>query len=364
MEYPRVKPEHAPYRLRDGRIRIGTRVYGIAAEIEDPDGWIWELIRRLDGTRTPEEIVTDVLADRPGLAHADVEEALGELLASGYVEDAHASVPATLTAREQERYGRSAAFFRWVDLVPRAQPWHAQVRLKESRVTVVGLGGTGGTAALQLAASGVGRLHCVDDDVVELSNLNRQTLYTEQDIGRPKVDAALERLRQANSDIEVTGERRRIRVPADFEDLVADCDVLALCADEPIEMRKWVNRVCLAAGRPWVDGGYNGPLISGAPYVPGQGPCFECLREQEERRLKDDAPADPNARTEPPPTARGVIAPSAAISGSLVAYSVMALLTGVPELAANRVYGMNLVVPEVLMSHPPLPSCPACGASR
>lgn len=72
-----------------------------------------------------------------------------------------------------------------LDLTPRASTWEPQERLRRALVTVIGVGGTGGVAALALAASGVGRLHCVDPDVVELSNLSRQVIYTEDDKRQP-----------------------------------------------------------------------------------------------------------------------------------------------------------------------------------
>jgi molybdopterin/thiamine biosynthesis adenylyltransferase len=98
-------------------------------------------------------------------------------------------------------------FFRWIDLQPRDSAWEPQLRLKRSSVLLIGLGGTGGVAGLALAATGVGRLHCVDGDAVELSNLNRQVAYAEIDIGRSKVDACVERLRGQNS-IHGSGRRR------------------------------------------------------------------------------------------------------------------------------------------------------------
>ena len=100
-----------------------------------------------------------------------------------------------------------------MDLTPRESTWHAQLRLRRSKAIVIGLGGTGGAAAMALAMSGVGHVHCVEPDLVELSNLNRQILYTEKDIGLPKVDAAVERLRSSNSDIMVTGDRVEVDGP-------------------------------------------------------------------------------------------------------------------------------------------------------
>ncbi len=195
MRRPRVKPEHAPYRVGGERIRIGGMSYGLAAEIEDPTGALWTLLGSLDGTRSVDGAVAATAARHPGTPPALLEQAVADLVAAGHVEDAAGPEPAGLTARDKARHDRGRRWFRWVDLVPRASSWDAQARLARSRVTVVGLGGSGAGAAAALAASGVGRLHCVDPDAVELSNLNRQVLYSEDDIGRPKVDAALERLR-------------------------------------------------------------------------------------------------------------------------------------------------------------------------
>jgi molybdopterin-synthase adenylyltransferase len=193
-----------------------------------------------------------------------------QLLASGYVEDAAGPIPVNLTDRDLHRYDRAVGFFRWLDLTPRASSWEPQAQLRAASVTILGVGGSGGTAALALAASGVGRLNCVDPDDVELSNLSRQVLYTEGDIGKPKADCAVARIAQLNSDIEVTGKRMEATSTDDVLGLIADCDVLLLTADRPPELRVWVNRACLTAKRPWVYGGYHGPLIQNGVFVPGE----------------------------------------------------------------------------------------------
>ncbi|MEV4621417.1 ThiF family adenylyltransferase [Asanoa sp. NPDC049573] len=131
---------------------------------------------------------------------------------------------AVLSNRERERYSRGRLFYRWIDLRPGATGWEPQLLLRAARMVVAGLGGTGGAAASALAASGVGRLHCVDSDTVEVSNLNRHLLYTEADLGRSKVDAAVERLRALNPDIVVTGERLAITGVDDLAGLAKGCD--------------------------------------------------------------------------------------------------------------------------------------------
>lgn len=362
---PRVKPEHGLHLLTGQRIRIGGSVYGIAAEVIDNTGAIWTMLNAADGTRTADEIVRDVLSAHPAERGEAVFAALDRFTQAGYLEDAAASDPPELTLREKQRYDRSRLFYRWVDLSPRTTSWEPQLRLRRARAVVVGLGGTGGAAALALAASGVGRLHCVDGDVVELSNLNRQVMYGEDDIGRAKVDVSVERLRRLNSDIEVTGERREVRNETDVRHLVDGCDVLVLCADQPGAIRAWTNRVCLETGTPWVDAGYHGPVVTAAAYTPGRGPCYECvwLAEYEKKRT-DDPGLGYSVERE---SSSAVTAPSAGLSGHLAAHLAAAVITGVPAIEPGQMQGINLVAADqhFLISHPPHPRCPAgCGAGR
>jgi len=356
---PRVRPEHRPYQISGGMIRIGGGAYGIAAEVSDPTGSVWTLLSAMDGSRGVAQIVTEVQAAYPDVTADTVRSALAQFVEAGYVDDAAAPPPVALTARDQERHDRGRRFYRWIDQRPTATGWEPILALREARITVVGLGGTGGHAALALAAAGAGRLHCVDDDRVELSNLNRQILYTEDDIGRGKADAAAERLRRINSDIQITSSSQAVTGEAGLRMLAADCDVLVLSADRPRDITSWTNRACLATRTPWVDSGYDGPGIAVAAYVPGQGPCLECNRAHErERQPVRDVEIDADANL-----ANAVIAPSAGISGQLAAMLATALVTGVPAVTAGQIRGLSLIAPEYtfVLTESRLPGCPACG---
>ncbi|MFI5810851.1 HesA/MoeB/ThiF family protein [Streptomyces sp. NPDC051643] len=406
LRRPRIKPEHRAYRTIDGNVRIGSVIHGIGAEIADPEGWVWTLVGAMDGTREPAEVVDAVLRAHPGLpglTDEDTRQAMADLLDAGFVEDAGAPVP--VSGRERVRYSRGVPLLRWMDLGPRANPWDAQLRLGSARVLLIGVGGTGGHAAQSLVASGVGHLHCVDPDVVELSNLNRQPLFRESDLGRPKVEAALGTLRALNSDVTVTGERQEVRGPEDLAELVRSgapevprplpvpvprpfqvphplpdppgaprppeaprasepYDLLVLAADRPDDIRRWANRVCLAAGLPWVDAGYRGPLVTAGVHVPGRGACWECLRATEVARRdlrlapgQDEEAASPHLPWNP------ASAVTAGLSGGLLAHAALALLTGVPALDPGFRFGMNLMLPgdPVLERSPRRPDCPACG---
>lgn len=377
MRRPRIKPEHRAYRTVDGDVRIGSVVHGIGAEILGPDGWVWTLVEAMDGTRGPDDVVAEVTRRhlRLALDDEDVTGAMDDLTEAGYVEDAGAPPPAELTARERERYGRGMTLMRWMDLRPRTSSWEPQTLLRRARVLLLGVGGTGGAAARDLVASGVGHLHCVEPDVVELSNLNRQTLFREDDLGRPKLDAALAALRALNADTTLTGERREVRGPDDLEDLLTRApdtagdpdrpyDLLLLAADRPPEIRRWVNRVCLATGTPWAEAGYRGPLVSVGVFAPGRGACWQCLRDAEaERRDLRLAPGQDEDVASPRMPWNPVNAVTAGLSGSLLAHAALTLLCGIPPVEPGCRFGLNLMVPgdPVLQRSERRDDCPACG---
>ncbi|QIS09076.1 HesA/MoeB/ThiF family protein [Nocardia arthritidis] len=361
MVRPRIKPELVPYVTVDGNIRIGATIHGIGVEIADPDGWIRTLIDALDGTRSPGEIIAAVRSGSPG---APVTEALQQLSDAGLLEDAGAPVPPELP--EPERYSRGVAFLRWIDRTPRSTAWDMQLRLNRSRVLLIGIGGVGGTVAQGLVASGVGHLHCVDFDTVDLSNLNRQILFREKDIGAPKVEAAVDRLRALNSTVLVTGEQRRVDGRSDIAELLRPgYDLLALCADRPRNIRRWVNRECLAADLPWVVGGYHGPRTSAGMYGPGA--CWECAHDSDAESGDTRMPAGMTVESLAPQLPwHPVNAVSAGITGNLVTHFALSALTGAPPFEPGSRYEVNLANLEATAPEriPPRPGCPGCGDTR
>jgi molybdopterin/thiamine biosynthesis adenylyltransferase len=356
---PRVKPELLTQKLVDGRVRIGGVTYMVAGCINDPTGIVWTLVQSLDGTRRLEEVIVAVREAHPGVGEAKVRADIAVLAEAGYLDDADEQPPKTLSQREIQRYAPSRCFYRWVDPHPR-NSWDPQLRLRDAAVTLVGVGGIGSTAALALACSGVGRLHCVDPDVVELSNLNRQILYDEGDVGRTKVDAAVQRLRAYNSDITVTGEVFGITCEDDYAKLVADCDLLLVAADGPADCRELANRACLAADTPWIDSSYFGPACFAILFVPGQGPCYECaLRHHGEKMLQlgSDEAIPPCDLINP------VTAPVAMMSGQLMAQMALAWITQSMPVVPGQLRGVDLLAADhnYVTDYHRDPDCSVCG---
>lgn len=153
--------------------------------------------------------------------------------------------------------------------------YEGQLRLKNARVCVVGAGGLGSPIAIQLAAMGIGYIRIVDRDVVELSNLHRQVLYTDKDIGYVKVERAAERLKAINPYIKV--ESLAVSVNSSTADeIIKGCD-LVIDGLDSIDARYALNDACLRAGIPYVYGGALSMLGSVCTVIPGKSACIRCI---------------------------------------------------------------------------------------
>lgn len=347
MNLPRVKRAHDPVQFPDHRIRIGSVQYGVGAEIEDDEsGTIWRLLRLMDGSRTPEMIVTTLLEEHDDLDPESVHEALESLISSGYVEDAAAEVVESIDADEAERYERNENYFSWVDTCARPGRYELQGRLKEASVALIGLGGSGSSVALSLVAAGVGRLRCVDFDDVEVSNLSRQLLYTEEDVGRSKVERAVAQLSRLNHHVMLEPLELRVGSVADAERCLDGVDFAVLCADKPNpDIQLWTNEAAMRTRVPWSVCLYAGPMLTTGIFVPGSTPCYRCLLTTARNVLEDETgvagealcgEGDENA----------VIAPTAALTGQLGALEAIYFLIGLPANTVGRVFHQNLLVYE------------------
>ena len=165
---------------------------------------------------------------------------------------------ATLSTQELDRYDRQIA----IDEIGAA----GQEKLKDARVLICGAGGLGSTAAIYLAAAGVGAITLVDHDRVVLSNLNRQVLHHETDVGRRKVDSAAEKLARLNSRVMVTTRAERLTRQNAIA-VMAGHDIIIDALDNP-ETRYVLNKTALDLRIPFVHGavcGFEGRIMTVIP---------------------------------------------------------------------------------------------------
>jgi len=224
-----------------------------------------------------------------------------------------------------------------------------QLRLKGSTASVVGAGGLGSNSAELLVRMGFGCVRVIDHDLVELSNLHRVRLYGEGDVGRPKVDALMDRLTSVAGETRLETRRDRLG-PRNALRLLAGSDVVLDGLDN-MGSRYVLNDACLEMGVPWVYGGVvaTGGLV--APFPPG-GPCLRCLFPV------------PDDRGVLPTTATHGIHPSlpSAVASIQVALASRILLDGIPGPALTA---MDLWSDEWrVVSLSKRADCPSCSFGR
>jgi len=198
-----------------------------------------------------------------------------------------------------------------------------QLKLKQSRVLIVGLGGLGSPVALYLAAAGVGELHLADFDTVDLTNLQRQIIHDSHSVGQTKVDSAMARLKAINPEIALVAHP--VALDADsLSTAVQAVDLVLDCSDN-FATRGAVNAACVAARKPLVSGAairLEGQLSVFDPRRP-QSPCYHCLYGH-------------GSEAELTCSEAGVLGPLVGLVGSLQALEALKLLAGFGEPLVGR----------------------------
>jgi molybdopterin/thiamine biosynthesis adenylyltransferase/rhodanese-related sulfurtransferase len=249
-------------------------------------------------------------------------------------------VPKTLTAEQRDRYSRHL-------LIPEVGA-EGQQKLLDAKVLLLGAGGLGSPTALYLAAAGVGTLGIVDDDVVDLSNLQRQVIHSTQRVGIPKVDSAEESIHALNPDVGVV--KYPVRLDAsNIMSIIEGYDVIVDGVDN-FPTRYLLNDATVRLKIPVVSAsilGFDGQLSVFKPY---EGPCYRCLFRE-----------PPPAELAPSCGANGVLGVLPGTMGLLQATEVVKLIVGVGDPAIGRLLlydALAATLSEVKVHRDP--ECPIC----
>ena len=229
---------------------------------------------------------------------------------------------------------------------------NGQRRLERSSVLVVGLGGLGSVASLYLANSGVGHLVINDFDRVDVTNLPRQILFRESDVGEYKTHATAERLRAANPAPHVNVLNRRLDED-ELRDAVGACSVVLDCTDNfPTRLR--LNAACVATRRPLVTGAairFEGQ-VAVFPNQDDDSPCYRCLYSDEDENFANCA-------------GQGILAPVAGTIGAMLATEALKLLLGLESGLRDHLWiydGQSGATRTVAIRK--APACPVCSRPR
>lgn len=244
-----------------------------------------------------------------------------------------------LTDHEMLRYNRQ--------IVLKSVDFDGQEKLKASRVLIVGLGGLGCAVSQYLASGGVGHLTLVDFDTVSLSNLQRQILHTDENIGEPKVISAKKRLSALNPHIQIEVIHKKL-TDSEWAELIPNVDVVVDCTDN-VEIRNLLNLHCFKFSHPLVSGSairFEGQICV-FRYQPNE-PCYHCLSQLFGKNVLSCVEA-------------GVIAPIVGVVGSLQALETIKVLLNIGKTLSGKLLmidGLNFSVRE--MQLPKQNNCIVC----
>ena len=197
------------------------------------------------------------------------------------------------------------------------------MRLKDSHVVVAGVGGMGCASSMYLACAGVGRLTLVDCDSVELSDLNRQVLYCDEDIGKHKTSVAARKLAKLNPSVELCPVYEQV-TPGNVQGIIRGANAV-LDGMDNFEGRLVLNWGCVAERIPYVHGGVSGLYGEVTTIIPGETPCFRCI-----------FPTAPQEREVVP-----VFGVTPAIVATLQVLEAMKLLSGLGATLAGKMLYIN-----------------------
>ena len=241
-----------------------------------------------------------------------------------------------LTPSERERYDRQ--------IMIGEIGQEGQEKLKRSRVVIAGAGGLGSPIAIYLTAAGIGMIRMIDHDRVTLSNLNRQILHWEEDIGRKKVDSARTKLRSLNSAVEIEAIAETV-TEGNVSQLVDGCDVIVDAMDN-LPTRYILNRCAIQKNIPFFHGAVNGFEGRVMTIIPGKTACLRCMY-----------------RGPVPQEKFPVIGVAPAVIGIIQATEVIKHLVGIGKLLTNRLLiydGLKVTFSEFTVDKNP--NCDHCGS--
>lgn len=327
-----------PYEHAEARIEGGVLI---------PPAFVAE---RIAGSASRDDRV--IVYCRSGARSAAAAETLIELgysdvvnMTGGILEWEAQGLPvasdSALTAEQRERYSRHT-------LMPEVGV-DGQVKLLNAKVLLLGAGGLGAPTALYLAAAGIGKIGLVDDDVVDLSNLQRQVIHNMERIGTPKTSSARKTIEALNPDVEVVEHNFRLDA-SNILEVIADYDIIVDGADN-FPVRYLLNDASVRLKKPVVSASilsFDGQIST---FVPYEGPCYRCLY-----------PSPPPPELAPSCSANGVLGVMVGQMGTLQANEVIKLVLGIGEPLIGRLLlydALGTRFTELKVRRDP--DCPICG---
>lgn len=275
IETPRLKPI-VEYYSSDGNIYFFHRP-GIAIQLKDSSRFIACLCSEMDGKKTTADLKQS-LSEKFPKETPYLEKLLSVLDKENLLEDTLKNIPHYLSEYDAIRWSRNIEFFGSY-CTASENKFSYQEKLSQARITVFGLGGVGSNILYNLVAMGVRNIKAVDFDNVELSNLNRQIMYNESDIGKLKTEAARQRISEFMPDAAVEFINSRIINSHDIEEIICGQDMVVAAIDSPRDkIIDWFNLACVNQSVPFICGSLDSKFVTYFTIMPGKTGCVECWK--------------------------------------------------------------------------------------
>jgi molybdopterin-synthase adenylyltransferase len=334
--------------------------------LPDPGGLIKAALDKMDGTRTAQDIARSLNVEGFSVSEGDVSRIIEMLSERNVIADAESLSTARMNKDDAARYSRNLNCWAAISSDGRTAT-DIQTELGRKHVLVLGVGGIGTSVALSLAMAGCGRLTLVDFDLVELSNLNRQLLFTVDDLGKPKADVARSAIQKVNPAVAISTINTKLTSESEVHQLIKSVgtDFVANAVDRPtVAIDRWINSACSAEGIAFSANSVSGNTALFWTKIPGQTGCYNCDDMWAAQSSPDQFELKRYRETHDLIAATSALGVTAMTIGALTASEIIRFLIGWPVASAGRTILLDFsTLKQTEYDKPRHPGCPICGAA-
>lgn len=338
---------------------------GISIRIDDADGIILWILENIDNTT-----INDLHTNLPEkylsyMTISKIHDIINQLDEYCVFEKANPAIPESLDEYSLKRWNRNIDFFGSFCKLDQNK-FDVQAKIKQAKVVLLGVGGVGTHILYDLISIGITNITAIDFDTIELSNLNRQILYDESDVGKKKVAAAKTNISRYINNHNIKFIDEYLTSSEQVYNLVKNSDVVIGCVDRPSNVVSWINEGCVKAKVPFITGGVDTSKTCTYTVIPGKSGCVKCweLNNQKNDSLAKDLREAELARdvlTLPP---RPAIVNLVSIQAGYILTEAIKIITEImPPVATNKLIAFDFATMETKVSESwqKLDNCPVCG---
>ncbi len=307
---------------------------GSAIEMDDKSGFVYKACKLMDGIKNSNDLISEL-----SISHPKQIEFFPNLLIAlnkeKLLEDTSINDATILSDYDLERWQRNYEFFGSY-LSAEKSKYELQKKLQKTKVTLLGLGGAGSHILYDLAALGILNIQIVDFDRIELSNLNRQILYNDSDIGRLKSEVAKEKILQFLPKANIKSINQKICSSDDIKNLIKGQDIVISVIDQPREkIIGWVNQACVEINIPFICGAFDWKWALLYSVIPGKTGCIECWKSSSRNSTNLFCDILENDNFVPGKSLNVATSPFIAILTGLILTDLVKMITGISEPSSS-----------------------------